>query len=41
MSTLAKGWRGGQGLDLKTEADHNWSPDMRLLGCAGSLVAEM
>ena len=37
------GWRGGQAIDLKMEADHDWSPDTRLQGCtcAGSLVAEM
>ena len=35
------GWRGGQKLDLKMEADHDWSPDTRLQGCAGSLVADM
>ena len=35
------GWRGGQKLDLKMEADHDWSPDTRLQGCAGSLVAGM
>ena len=23
------------------ETDHDWSPDTRLLGCAGSLVADM
>ena len=28
-------------LDLKMEADHDWSPDTRLQGCAGSLVADM
>ena len=32
---------GGQGLDLKMEADHDWSPETRLQGCAGSLVADM
>ena len=37
----AGGWRGGQKLDLKMEADHDWSPDTRLQGCAGSLVADM
>ena len=35
------GWQGGQGLGLKMEADHDWSPDTRLQGCAGSLVADM
>ena len=35
------GWRGGQEIDLKMEADHNWSPDTRSQGCAGSLVADM
>ena len=35
------GWWGGQKLDLKMEADHDWSPDTRLQGCAGSLVADM
>ena len=39
---LKKGrWRGGQEIDLKMEADHDWSPDKRLQGCAGSLVADM
>ena len=37
----AGGWRGGQKIDLKMEADHDWSPDTRLQGCAGSLVADM
>ena len=37
----AGGWRGRQKLDLKMEADHDWSPDTRLQGCAGSLVADM
>ena len=32
---------GGQEIDFKMEADHNWSPDTRLQGCAGSLVADM
>ena len=36
----AGGWRGGQEIDLKMEADHDWSPDTRLQGCAGSLVAD-
>ena len=35
------GWWAGQGLDLKMEADHDWSPETRLQGCAGSLVADM
>ena len=35
------GWRGGQDIGLKMEADHDWSPDTRLQGCAGSLVADM
>ena len=35
------GWRGGQKISLKMEADHDWSPDTRLQGCAGSLVADM
>ena len=43
---LTKGWRvvgwwGGQGLDLKMEEDHDWSPGTRLQGCAGSSVADM
>ena len=37
----AGGWRGGQKIGLKMEADHDWSPDTRLQGCAGSLVADM
>ena len=37
----AGGWRGGQEIDLKMEADHDWSPDTRLQGCAGSLLADM
>ena len=37
----AGGWRGGQKIDLKMEADHDWSPDTRLQGRAGSLVADM
>ena len=32
---------GGQGIDFKMEADHYWSPDTRLQGCADSLVADM
>ena len=35
------GRRGGQKIGLKMEADHDWSPDKRLEGCAGSLVADM
>ena len=35
------GWRGGQKIDFKMEADHDWSPDTRLQSCAGSLVADM
>ena len=35
------GWRGGQEVGLKMEADHDWSPDTRLQSCAGSLVADM
>ena len=35
------GWRGGQEIDLKMEADHDCSPDTRLQGCADSLVADM
>ena len=31
---------GGR-VDLKMEADHDWSPETRLQGCAGSLVADM
>ena len=40
---LTKGWRvgGGEGVDFKMETDHDWSPDTRLQGCAGSLVADM
>ena len=38
---LTKGWRGGQEIDLKMEAGHDWSPDTRLQGCAGFLVADM
>ena len=34
------GWRGGQEIDLKMEANHDWSPDTRLQGRAGSLVAD-
>ena len=33
-------WRGGQKIGLKMEADHDRSPDTRLQGCAGSLVAD-
>ena len=35
------GWWGEQGLDLKMEADHDWSPETRLQGCANSIVADM
>ena len=45
------GWQGGgvagwkvvwwARLYLKMEADHNWSPEMRLQGCAGSVVVDM
>ena len=35
------GCRGGQGLDFKMEADHDWSPETRLQGCAGTLVVDM
>ena len=35
------GRREGQEIDLKMEADHDWSPDTRLQCCAGSLVADM
>ena len=44
---LTKGWRvgvvgwGGQEIDFKLETDHEWSPDMRLQGCDGFLVADM
>ena len=38
---LTKGWWGGQEIDLRMEADHEWSPDTRLQGYAGSLVADM
>ena len=37
----AGGWWGGQKVGLKMEAGHDWSPDTRLQGCAGSLVADM
>ena len=37
----AGGWRGRQNIGLKMEADHDWSPDTRLQGRAGSLVADM
>ena len=39
--TRGGGWRGGQGLDLKMEADHDWSPETRLQGCAGSVAADL
>ena len=40
---LTKGWRVGcgevgKGLDLKMEANHNWSPETRL---QGTLVVDM
>ena len=44
---FTKGWGGGggggggQGLYLKMEADHEWSSETRLQGCAGSLVTDM
>ena len=43
LRVLTMGWRwqGGQGLDLKMEADHDWSPETRLQCCAGSLVVDM
>ena len=28
-----EGCRGGEEIDLKMEADHDWSPDTRLPGC--------
>ena len=31
---------GGQGLDLKMEADHEWSPEKRLQGRSGWYVAK-
>ena len=34
-------WQGGQGLDLTMEEDHDWSPEMKLQGCAGSLEADV
>ena len=37
----AGGWRGGKKVGLKMEADHDWSPDTRLQGCASFLVADM
>ena len=40
MSTH-KDVEGGERLDLKIEADHDWSPEMRLQGCAGSVVADI
>ena len=46
ITSAHKGMEGGGGgegeeVDLKMEADHDWSADTRLHGCAGSLVAEM
>ena len=38
---VGRGVEGGQRIDLKMEADHDWSPKRRLHGCAGSLVANM
>ena len=38
---LTKGWRGGQEIDYKMEADHDWSPNTRLQGCAVCLVTDM
>ena len=35
------GWQGGQEIDLKMEADHDWTLDTRLQGYAGSLVADV
>ena len=35
------GWQGGQEIDFKMEADHDWNPDERLQGCASFLVASM
>ena len=35
------GWWRGQEIDFKMEANHDWSPDTRLQGCAGSIVADM
>ena len=32
---------GGKNIDFKMEADHDWSQDMRLQGCAGFLVTDM
>ena len=34
------GWWGHE-IDFKMEADHDWSPVMRLQGCADSLVNDM
>ena len=38
-SSAGWGWQSGQEIDFKMEVDHNWNPDIRLQGCAGSLVA--
>ena len=35
------GWWGGQEIDFKIEEDQDWSPDTRIQGCAGFLVADM
>ena len=32
---------GDEEIDFKMKADHNWSPNTRLQGCAGFLVANM
>ena len=32
---ITGGWRGGQEIDLKMEADYDWSPDRRLQGGGG------
>ena len=32
---------GGQEINFKMEADHDWSPDMSLQGCSGLSVADM
>ena len=39
--TKGCGWRSGQEIDFKMEADNDWGPDMRLQGGAGFLVAYM
>ena len=39
---LTKGWRWWVGKEIDfMEVDHDWSPDTRLQGCVGSLVADM